>query len=292
MLWLKVSAGLTRHAKVYKLARRLGISQAAAVGYLVQLWSFALLNYPDGEILADADEIAFGVCLDRKIDPQKFLDALCNSAAPAQGFLEPIEENHYRIHDWSEYSGSLEVTKAKNREKNRRWREKKALEQSQDEENDESCDGHETVTRRSCDRSVMTQNKKKNKNKKEKEHIEAGGADEPLPPALSDPWITQQMDAIRAVVAAPRPENLPDLLAQWRETYGAQTVDHAITKAMRWMQDNRRRYTDMGRFLGSWLARDAARTSGKHAAPDYGDAPKDWRELMPTFFEEDGNDSK
>ena len=108
-----------------------------------------------------------------------------------------------------------------------------------------------------------------------------------------DPWIADRLGEIRKVVAAPKPGNLPVLLAQWRETYGARTVEQTISKAMRWMQDNGKRYVDMGRFLGRWLARDAERaTPRRYTAPDYGDKPKSWRELMPAFYEEEQHDGQ
>ena len=112
-------------------------------------------------------------------------------------------------------------------------------------------------------------------------------------PVSPDPWIADRLGEIRKVVAAPKPGNLSVLLAQWRETYGASTVEQTISKAMRWMQDNRKRYADMGRFLGRWLARDAERaTPRKYTTPDYGDKPKNWRELMPAFYEEEQHDGQ
>ena len=98
-----------------------------------------------------------------------------------------------------------------------------------------------------------------------------------------DPWIADQLAVIHKVVTAPRPAKLPELLAQWRETYGARTVEQTIPKALRWMQDNERRYTDMGRFLGKWLGRDAEKPRVKiqrNKTPDYGDTPPSWRELL------------
>lgn len=101
-------------------------------------------------------------------------------------------------------------------------------------------------------------------------------------PQNFDPWVAEQMTKIRQVVEAPKPGKLPELLAQWRETYGAQTVEKTVTRAMRWMQDNGKRYSDMGRFLGNWLARDAEKCSAPRVTrgvPDYGDTLPSWDEL-------------
>lgn len=96
-----------------------------------------------------------------------------------------------------------------------------------------------------------------------------------------DPWIRDRLSEICQVVNAPKPANLDLLIGQWRETYGESTVEQTILKALRWMQDNDRRYKDMGRFLGNWLARDAARNAPVKTARrvNYGDTLPSWDEI-------------
>ena len=96
-----------------------------------------------------------------------------------------------------------------------------------------------------------------------------------------DPWIRDRLSEICQVVNAPKPANLDLLIGQWREAYGERTVEQTILKALRWMQDNDRRYKDMGRFLGNWLARDAARNVPVKTARrvNYGDTLPSWDEI-------------
>lgn len=301
MLWIKVSTELPRNAKLYKLARRLKITRREALAYVVQLWAFVLTNYPDGEINATADEIAFGVELDDSISAQDFVEALSNCAAPNGGFLDKVGGNCYRVHDWEQYSGALSVTRDQNRERQRRFREKKkmgALQETEDEisaEPDSRGDNGE-ITMESQQSNALRndeitlQNKNKNKNKNKKNLFKTIGRVSENSPCEEqaicfDDWVQEQLNIIRTVVEAPKPGNLPELLAQWRETYGAQTVEETVAKAMRWLQDNGRRYKDMGRFIGRWLARDAespravARRTGQ-SVPDYGDTLPDWNDLL------------
>jgi hypothetical protein len=135
---------------------------------------------------------------------------------------------------------------------------------------------------------ITLQNKNKNKNKNKNLKPEGRVSENSPDPGAQfyfDEWVQSQYDIIREVVEAPKPGKLPELLAQWRETYGAQTVEETVAKAMRWLQDNGRRYKDMGRFIGRWLARDAespravARRTGQ-SVPDYGDTLPDWNDLL------------
>lgn len=299
MLWIKVSTELPRNAKLYKLARRLKITRREALAYVVQLWSFVLTNYPDGEINATADEIAFAVELDDSISAQDFVEALSNCAAPNGGFLDKVGGNCYRVHDWEQYSGALSVTRDQNRERQRRFREKKkmgALQETEDEisaEPDSRGDNGEITMEsqqsnalRNDEITLQNKNKNKNKNKNLKpEGRVSENSPDPGAQFYFDEWVQSQYDIIREVVEAPKPGKLPELLAQWRETYGAQTVEETVTKAMRWLLDNGRRYKDMGRFIGRWLARDAespravARRTGQ-SVPDYGDTLPDWNDLL------------
>lgn len=96
-----------------------------------------------------------------------------------------------------------------------------------------------------------------------------------------DPWIRDRLSEICQVVNSPKPANLDLLIGQWRETYGESTVEQTIPRALRWMQDNAKKYTDMGRFIGNWLARDAARPRAKtQERVDYGDALPSWKDLL------------
>ena len=283
MLWLKVSADLPRHAKLFKLARQLKIKRREALAYLVQLWAFTLQYYPEGEILASPDEIAFGVELDESIAPEDFVDALCNCSAPAEGFLEKVEEGHYSVHDWLEFSGSLEVAKNKNREKLRAWREKKkALAESAEqnkEDKEETKNGNVTVTEQFSNEKVTSrEGEGEEEGEKEKPNNRYGNECK-IDIEFVDPWVKKQVDAISGAVKNCKTDNLGAVVGKWRDQYGAAMVEQTIPKALLWMQEHGKRYTDMGRFIGNWLRNERQAPKAARGTVDYGDELPDWGDL-------------
>ena len=281
MLWLKVAADLPRHAKLYKLARQLKIHRREALAYIVQLWAFVVMNYPNGNITASPDEIAFGVELDESLDPDDFVNALCDCALPNDGFLERVSAGVYHVHDWDEFSGSLEIAKAKNRDKLRAWREKQKNKVPEESKN-------VTVTKQFRNGTVTTEKEKEKEKEKESIYKSIGGICAETPPEqttqnMVDPWAMRVFEQIKRVVTTPKPTNLPTLILQWREEYGQKSVEDGVAKSLRWMQDNGKRRADIGRFIGGWLARDAARGNPNKAGKvDYGDTLPSWEELRGT----------
>ena len=125
-LWVKVSADLPRHAKLYRLARRLGIPRREAFYYVVNLWLFALNSFPDGLLPIESEVIAFGCDLDESIDPETFVHELVKCGEPRAGFLD-FKLNGYQIHDWECFTGGLTEQREQMRERSRRYRERKKL---------------------------------------------------------------------------------------------------------------------------------------------------------------------
>ena len=280
---MKVSADLPRHTKLYKLARQLKIKRREALAYLVQLWSFVLQYYPDGEIFASPDEIAFGVELDEAIEPETFVQALCDCALPKEGFLKKVEEGHYTVHDWLEFSGNLEYTKAKNREKLRAWREKKkALAESQKQEKEvmsASSNDDVTVTEQFGNEKV-TSREGEEEGEEEKEIHNRYGNECKSDIKFVDPWVKRQVDVISGAVKNCKTDNLDAVVSKWRDQYGAAMVEQTIPKALLWMQEHGKRYTDMGRFIGNWLRNERqAPAKATRATVDYGDELPEWEDL-------------
>ena len=109
-LWLKVSLDLPRHAKLFRLARLLGASRRETFFYLCSLWSYAMINYPTGDLPDDPEEIA-NACDFTQDDqshlgksPSDLVNALLTCASPRSGFLERTNAG-FHIHDWEQYSG-------------------------------------------------------------------------------------------------------------------------------------------------------------------------------------------
>gem|GEM_PF-6883119 len=118
-LWIKTSISLPRHPKTRRAAKLLGISTANLIGRLVMIWSTALEFYPDG-VYPSSDELCRAAewPLD---DKERFLDALARAGEPARaGFIEfdrmPGESeviDMIYLHDWTDYSGTLENVRKK-----------------------------------------------------------------------------------------------------------------------------------------------------------------------------------
>ncbi|RYG35407.1 hypothetical protein EON81_12850, partial [bacterium] len=89
--------GIITHRKTRRLARILGIDQAAAVGLLECLWHVAAEQAPRGDIgkLTDqdiADEMFTSIA------PETLMPALCEA-----GWLDANEADRYLVHDWPEH---------------------------------------------------------------------------------------------------------------------------------------------------------------------------------------------
>lgn len=118
-MWLQVDTTLPRHPKLARLARRLDIPKAQALGHLVSLWLWCLDYAPDGDLASfDSEEVAEAGLWEG--DPTTFLDALA-----AAGFLER-EGDALSIHDWYEYGGKVEARRQQWREASQRYRERQS----------------------------------------------------------------------------------------------------------------------------------------------------------------------
>jgi hypothetical protein len=103
---------LGSHPKLIRLARRLGVSRAQAVGHLHYFWWWAMTYAPNGQIDGfSAEEIA--VAAEWDADPDLFV---CSMAEV--GFIDGTG-----IHDWPEYGGKVFAQRQKNTEKVAQFRQ-------------------------------------------------------------------------------------------------------------------------------------------------------------------------
>ena len=124
MAWFKVNQTLTRHPKLKRLARGLGISEPTAIGHLILLWGWAMDYAPDGDISEfDAEDIAGVAGWDG--DADTFIAALLSCGIRGDGFLERTEDGGLIFHDWEENIGSDLEQRRKAAEKIRKYRAKK-----------------------------------------------------------------------------------------------------------------------------------------------------------------------
>ena len=100
-VWIESHQQLANHPKLKRLARLLGVSKQAAIGYLHLLWWWALDYAPRGQVIPpfDTEDVADAMEFDG--DPEKVVDALISA-----GFLD-IEDSSITIHDWHDYAGKL-----------------------------------------------------------------------------------------------------------------------------------------------------------------------------------------
>lgn len=122
MAWIESHQELWRHPKTKKLARLLGVSVPAAVGHLHGLWYWALDFAQDGSLAKyEPEEIADAVLWDG--EASDLVNALI-----ASGYIDQGDDGLH-LHDWHDYAGRLleqrELQREANRERQRRYREKK-----------------------------------------------------------------------------------------------------------------------------------------------------------------------
>lgn len=118
MAWIESHQSLGRHPKTKAAARALGISRVQLVGHLHYLWWWALDFAEDGDLSdIDPNDIAEEAMWEG--DPQDFIDALT-----AAGFLTA----GHHINDWDDYTGRLIAQRESNRERQRRFRERRRSE--------------------------------------------------------------------------------------------------------------------------------------------------------------------
>jgi hypothetical protein len=123
--WIESHQSLARHPKVIRLARRLGIHKAQAIGHLQLLWWWALDYAPKGDLFGFTDcELAAAAEWPTQKTEEDFIDALVEIR-----WIDPDEQgNPGKLHDWMDYAGSLiEHREAeRNRKREERNRRKQA----------------------------------------------------------------------------------------------------------------------------------------------------------------------
>lgn len=120
MAWYEAHQTLAKHPKTLKLARLLKVDRRYAVGLLHDLFSWGLDSAKsDGTLPCMTDQdIAAAMDFSGK-KGESVVAALTES-----GYLE-ICDGVYRIHDWHDYAGKLSDRREADREKMRRYRERK-----------------------------------------------------------------------------------------------------------------------------------------------------------------------
>lgn len=139
MAWIESHQTLRQHPKTKKLSRKLGVSIPAAIGHLHCLWWWALDYADDGDLSRyDKEDIA-----DAAMWEVEHADIFV-SAMISAGLIDETDTG-YVLHDWSDYAGKLIERREANRERTRKWREKRT---------EKSPKRHVTHTKQSRDRAT------------------------------------------------------------------------------------------------------------------------------------------
>jgi hypothetical protein len=123
MTWIRLDCSLTRHPKVSRFGKSMGVGRHEAIGILVDLWTWAV-DYCDGDgdlSKYTSDEIltALGVGQQAALIQVDMIEALLTA-----GLLDRQGER-LTLHDWDEHQGQLVSQREANRERQRRYRQKK-----------------------------------------------------------------------------------------------------------------------------------------------------------------------
>jgi DnaD/phage-associated family protein len=117
--WIESHQGLAKHPKTLKLARKLNINIAQAIGHLHLFWWWAMEYAQDGDLShCDPEDIA--IAADWPGDAGLFVDSLVDS-----GFVDRGDDGNLSIHDWYEYAGKLIERRIADAERKRKERKKK-----------------------------------------------------------------------------------------------------------------------------------------------------------------------
>jgi len=123
MTWIRLDCSLTRHPKVARFAKTMGIGRHEAIGILVDLWTWAV-DYCDGDgdvSKYTGEELltALGVGQQAALIQVDMIEALLTA-----GLLDR-RGKRLTLHDWDEHQGQLVAQREKNRERQRRYAERR-----------------------------------------------------------------------------------------------------------------------------------------------------------------------
>ena len=160
-MWIELHDSSRDHPKILKLARKLKIDPAHALGLICSLWTWTLRMAPDGNLSSfEPDDIEIGAGWTGE---EGAFVAACRSK-PIK--LLDAEKDGLVCHDWEDYSGSLKAAK-----RARDYRKRKRTKH----------DGHVTVTSQCGD---ITQTERPNDRTTERTN-ETREADTPPPKSKS-----------------------------------------------------------------------------------------------------------
>lgn len=119
MAWIELHQSLWTHRKTLALAEALGIEDTYAAAHMARFWSWAMDNACNGDITVMSQTI-IAKAAGWHGDAKTFTEAIV-----ASGFFDR-DDRGVRIHNWDNYSGKLMEARAKNKDRQRRYRGRNA----------------------------------------------------------------------------------------------------------------------------------------------------------------------
>ena len=209
--WIRLETDFVDHPKVMRLAALLGSDEADAGWYVLRAWSWVSRFCPTGHV-RDIDGTAMESACKWSGERGRLLEAMVSS-----GWFDTWDIDGTRAgveaHDWDEHQGKVASRAAKERERKRAYRARKAAEAEADasRDNDGTADG--TSAGRPAQRNV-TGRDVTGRIKEEPESAKA-----PIQPPLELVGETQKK---------PRSRAAPDPKAEFERFAAALTPDEGL----------------------------------------------------------------
>ena len=113
-MWIEVHSTLTRHPKVFRAAKILGVSPNEVKGVLINLWLYAQEHSSDDfDLKSLGNDLLSDVFQTKKSKVSKWIRALLECGTDGEsGFLEEVS-GRLMIHNWEKYSRHYTAYKAR-----------------------------------------------------------------------------------------------------------------------------------------------------------------------------------
>lgn len=231
-VWIESHQALGRHPKLLRLAGKLRVHKATAIGHLQYLWWWALDYAPTGNLSAFTPaEISAGA--EWPGEPGPFHEALCEC-----GWID----HDGQIHDWDDYGGKYFLIREKDRDR------KRAERASERRPKD--------VQRTSNGRPDLDKRRGEEKTKKESASADSSGATaRAAPPDSAETEILLTFPTDGAVKSWNLTKPKFD---EYVGTYDTLNVMAEMKHALQWLRDHpdrRKTARGMPSYLTRWLNR-------------------------------------
>lgn len=122
MTWIRVDTALTRHPKIARFAKAMDMNRHEAIGVLVDLWAWSVDYAENGDLTRySSAELLTSLSISGGLLPGEpdLLGALEESG------LADRQDGTLVLHDWDDHQGQLIAQREKNRERQRRYAQRR-----------------------------------------------------------------------------------------------------------------------------------------------------------------------